>query len=272
MHQRTVVQKSKGHKHDSITRVVSPSDTIAERIKPFVFFDYFDAEVTPHFQIGMHPHSGIATVTFTIMGDSSYTDTEGKKGVLNAGGIEWMKAGGGAWHQGGAAKAGRLQGIQLWIALSPSLENSASESIYVSPDDVLTKGNVRVLLGEFDGTKSAVTTPTPINYFQVNLKDGEQWRFQPPAGQTVAWVYPYEGKLRADVLIDTKELAVFNDAEDAIEVTAVDDTTFVVGTAVKHPHALVLGNYSVHTSREALSTGEKRIIEIRRQLQREGRL
>lgn len=222
--------------------------------------------------MGMHPHSGIVTVTFTIRGDSSYTDTDGKIGILNAGGIEWMKAGGGAWHKGGAATTGRLQGIQLWIALPPEEESSASESIYVPRENIKGVGNLRVLLGEYEDAKSGLKTPSSMNYFEVHLKDGEKWNFKPPVGHTVAWVFPFEGKLQADATIDTKELAVFNEAEDPIEITAIGNASFVVGTAVKHPHPLVLGNYSVHTSRDALSNGEKRIVEIRNQLQREGRL
>lgn len=266
MSHRFIVQKAKGVKHGPITRVVSPSDAIAEHIKPFVFFDYFDADVTPEFQMGMHPHSGIATVTFTIRGDSSYTDTDGKTGVLNAGGIEWMKAGGGAWHKGGAATTGRLQGIQLWIALPPEEESSASESIYVPRENIKSVGNLRVLLGEYESAKSSLKTPAPMNYFEVHLKDGEKWDFKPPVGHAVAWVFAFEGKLQADVTIDTKELAVFNEAEGQIELTAIGNTSFVIGTAVKHSHSLVLGNYSVHTSPEALRAGEKYIVQIQPQL------
>jgi hypothetical protein len=39
--------------------------------------------------------------------------------------------------------------------------------------------------------------------------------------------------------------------------------TFVLGSAVPHPHDLVLGYYSVHTSKKALEAGEARIAEIR---------
>ena len=58
------------------------------------------------------------------------------------------------------------------------------------------------------------------------------------------------------------ELAVFDESEDAIEVQAVGDTSFVFGSAIKHPYALALGNYSVHTSNEALERGEAEIRRI----------
>jgi hypothetical protein len=45
---------------------------------------------------------------------------------------------------------------------------------------------------------------------------------------------------------------------------------FVIGSAVPHPHPLHLGNYSVHTSAQALKDGERRIAELHRKLQQEG--
>jgi len=36
----------------------------------------------------------------------------------------------------------------------------------------------------------------------------------------------------------------------------------VIGSAVRHPHPLVTGTYSVHTSREALARGEAGIEEV----------
>jgi hypothetical protein len=45
----------------------------------------------------------------------------------------------------------------------------------------------------------------------------------------------------------------------------------MLGSAVPHPHDLVLGYYSVHTSADALVKGERRIGEIRAELVRQGR-
>jgi len=48
--------------------------------------------------------------------------------------------------------------------------------------------------------------------------------------------------------------------------------SFVLGSAIKHPHPLVLGYYSVHTSEKALAQGEAEISRIGRQLRERGRL
>jgi hypothetical protein len=57
-----------------------------------------------------------------------------------------------------------------------------------------------------------------------------------------------------------------------VEFRARTDAEFVLGSAARHPHDLVLGHYSVHTSAEALQIGEARIDAIRDTLVAEGRL
>ena len=73
-------------------------------------------------------------------------------------------------------------------------------------------------------------------------------------------------------IVEQGVLAVFEESNSALEFEAIEDTGFILGSAVKHPHDLVLGTYSVHTSQRALDRGEARIAEIGRRLQAEGRL
>jgi hypothetical protein len=56
------------------------------------------------------------------------------------------------------------------------------------------------------------------------------------------------------------------------ELEADGDTSFVLGSAIKHPHPLVLGYYSVHTSGAALAQGEAEINRIGQRLRAAGRL
>src|SRR3979490_2593960 len=96
---RAIVQRTHGRKHGPITRLMSPSD-FGEILKPFVFLDLFDHEGAP-FNGALHPHSGIATLTYVAEGSVSYIDPDNVRGTLPAGGVEWMQAGRGMWHGGG---------------------------------------------------------------------------------------------------------------------------------------------------------------------------
>src|SRR5262245_52445243 len=115
---REIVYRTRGSTHGPITRLMSPSD-LGELVKPFVFLDLavFD-EGSPPMSIerGWHPHSGIATVTVMLEGGVRVAETTGTDLVLPAGGVEWMRAGGGVWHTG-APQPGRARAFQLWVAL-----------------------------------------------------------------------------------------------------------------------------------------------------------
>jgi redox-sensitive bicupin YhaK (pirin superfamily) len=237
-----------------------------------VFLDYFDIDPEHMPAIGFHPHSGIATLTLLLEGRISYEETSGTKGIIEPGGVEWMRAGGGVWHTGGAAGTARAKGYQLWIALPPEMESLASEAQYLGGEHFPAQGPARVILGRLGEAASKVSAPPPINYLDVALKKGEKWRYQPPENHTVAWVAVHHGKLATPEIVDKGELAVFEDSNAPLEFEALDDTGFILGSAAKHPHDLVLGTYSVHTSREALARGEANIREIGKRLRAEGRL
>lgn len=269
---RAIVFRTRGSTHGPITRLVSPGD-LGKFLKPFVFLDLFGFKSKNGQKgFGMHPHSGIATLTFMIEGDVAYEDTTGKMGVLQAGGVEWMRAGNGVWHAGDPATDSLILGFQLWVALPASEENAPAQSLYLAPSQVPQDGPARVLLGRYGTAQSPIPAPADMNYLAVRLKDGELWRYKPPTGHTVAWLAVNAGRLDMDEPVSAGELVVFEESCEAIEFVAQGDTTFVLGSAVKHPHDLVLGYYSVHTSRAALAQGEAEIQRIGEHLRYEGRI
>jgi redox-sensitive bicupin YhaK (pirin superfamily) len=268
---RPIIHRTSGQTHGPITRLASPGD-LGGLIKPFVFLDLFDNGGREFAGFGLHPHSGIATLTYLAEGSASYEDTTGARGVLAAGGVEWMQAGGGVWHGAGAGEPGRARGFQLWIALPPHLELGPSVSLYQDADDVPVAGPARVLLGAYEGASSAIEAPSSINYLAVRLTAGERWRYVPPPGHDVLWVAVGKGAVATPDGIGHGELAIFAPGQAAVEFVAEADTEFMLGSAVPHPHDLVLGYYSVHTSADALVKGERRIDEIRSELGRQGRL
>ena len=192
---RAIVQRTRGRTHGPVTRLMSPSD-FGEILKPFVFLDLFDHEGPP-FNGALHPHSGIATLTYVAEGAVSYIDPDNARGSLPAGGVEWMQAGRGMWHGGGIDQAGRTRGFQLWIALPPELELGPTVSLCQAPEEVQEDGPARVLLGSYGSATSAIESPSPINYLAVHLKAGERWTYAPPEGHTVLWVAMASGVMWA---------------------------------------------------------------------------
>jgi redox-sensitive bicupin YhaK (pirin superfamily) len=182
-----------------------------------------------------------------------------------------MRAAGGVWHTGGAVGTAPAKGYQLWIALPPEMESIESEAQYLGGEHFRSQGPARVILGRHGDATSKVSAPKTINYLDVVLMKGEKWRYEPPDDHLVAWVAVHEGKLATPDIVGKGELAVFEESNGALEFEALEDTGFILGSAVKHPHDLVLGTYSVHTSRQALDRGEGKIEEIGIRLRAEGR-
>ena len=267
---REVLYRTRGTAHGGITRLVSPSD-MGELIKPFVFLDLFKMNAGGP-RMNLHPHSGIATVTVVFSGNTDYYETTGRRGSLPAGGVEWMQAGGGVWHGGQVGDAGHVEGFQLWLALPSQDENGPAQSRYLAPDQVQSDGPARVILGKYGRAQSAIATSASINYLHVRLADGERWRYQPPAGHAVAWVANSKGKLQVSGVILDKEVAIFEESAAPLDFVAQGETEFVLGSAVKHPHQLVLGYYSVQTSPTALQQGEAEIRRIGEDLRARGEI
>jgi len=261
--QRRIALRTRGQRHGSITRLFSPSD-IGQLIKPFVFLDLFDISAATAPNFGWHPHSGIATLTVLHQGAIEYQETTGVKGILSPGGIEWMRAGRGVWHTGAASRQAR--GFQLWIALPEELESLPGQSHYLSADQVPEEQPARLILGSYGRARSPILSPERINYLDVQLAAGERWTYQPPLDHEVAWLAVCDGSIRTPEPVSAGEFVAFEESNSALSIQADRASRFVLGSAAKHPHELVLGHYSVHTSHAALVAGEAEIQRIGNQL------
>jgi len=234
---------------------MSPGD-LGELLKPFVFLDYFEFPSAGKSGLPVHPHSGIATHTTLLQGSVNYADSTGKAGILKPRSIEWMQAGGGVWHGGGPSGEESLRGLQLWIALPPSLELARAFSNYVDDSSVPRHGDTRLLLGTYREMESPIPYREPVTYLNVQLSDGERWTYHPARSHDVAWLAVATGGLLVDGQSLRREIAVFEEGSAPIEVAAQGNVEFVVASASGHPFPLVTGHYSVHTSSEALVRGE----------------
>jgi redox-sensitive bicupin YhaK (pirin superfamily) len=266
---RRITHRTRGSTHGPITRLVSPSD-LGEIIKPFVFLDSFEMLPSSAPLFGWHPHSGIATLTVVQEGATSYEETTGQKGVLAAGGVEWMRAGRGVWHTGATLGETTIKGFQLWLALPEDLELGPSQSRYLSSKEVPTVGAARLILGTYEGASSPIPAPAGINYFDVQLSAGESWSYRPPSTHSVAWLALSHGTVHVSESVSAGELVVFDESGADLEIYAKSAARFVLGSAVKHPHQLVTGRYSVHTSAAALRAGQQEIQRIGSQLAADG--
>ena len=262
---KQVTARVRGETHGPITRLISPHD-LGERLKPFIFLDFFSAEITPGFGFPMHPHSGIATLTWQPGSDVRYRDTTGKDGLLKAGGLEWMNAGGGAWHQGQLMGQGLVTGFQLWVPMPPVVEDGPSFGQYIPPEDVpafLADGaEGKLFLGSMRDARSAIATHQDMNYFALKIASGANWRYDPPPSHDVAFAFAYEGEPAIQGERTSRELLGF-EGDGSVEISASGPASILMGSAKRHPHPLILGSSSVHTNARSLAKSAQRIRSLR---------
>lgn len=262
---RGVSHRTRGSGNGPIVRLMSPSD-LGQYLKPFVFLDRVDAEASMANGVNLHPHSGLATVTVLTEGNLRFDKGKWGVGTLDYGGVEWMRAGSGIWHgdeyQPGTSP--RFKGFQLWVALPAALEASSPEWQFVEAGGIPEVGPARLIIGAYGDKASPVRSFEGINYLLVTLAPGEEWTYRTPPGHEVGWLAVARGSASGEGTYAAGDMILFDRSDADIPLRAgPEGAVFVLGSAVPHPHELVLGNYSVHTSQKALKAGEARIAEVR---------
>ncbi len=169
---------------------------------PFLLFDHFGSENPDDYLAGfpMHPHRGIETVTYMLAGAVHHKDSIGNSGVIEAGDVQWMTAGGGIMHEEmPQPRQGRMAGFQLWVNLPARLkmtqpryqEFTADQIPEVTREDGVT---IRVIAGTVNGVSGPVTeiAADPV-YMDVTLPAGVSFSHAIQRGHT-ALGYVFEGQ------------------------------------------------------------------------------
>ena len=90
-------------------------------LDPFLLLDNFQSDDPADYLAGFpwHPHRGIETVTYMLAGEVDHRDSIGNAGMIGAGDVQWMTAGGGIMHEEMPRPGadGRMGGFQLWVNL-----------------------------------------------------------------------------------------------------------------------------------------------------------
>lgn len=163
-------------------------DSKKKSIGPIVFLDHllptFVEKPLPR-GAGAHPHRGIATFTYLLEGAIEHYDSNGNHGLVNSGGIQWMKAGLGVIHEENFP-AKYVNGIhehalQFWINLPAKHKVDSPKYIPVQKEEVPEielpeeAGLLRVLIGTYQDVVSPVDTYTRQFIFHIILKPGKKF-------------------------------------------------------------------------------------------------
>ncbi len=205
-----------------------------EQVDPFLLLDRMgpvthgpgEAKGAPD-----HPHRGFETVTYVLEGAIEHGDSQGNRGRIGPGDVQWMTAGSGVLHSELPAEeirrdGGRVHGFQLWVNLprqdkmmKPRYQELRAAEIpaATSPDGKVT---VTVIAGDSLGTRATIDTRTPIIYLDVRLAAGA--RFTQPIPESYnAFAFVISGEATfGDRVARENDMAIFDRNGDEVSISS----------------------------------------------------
>jgi len=254
-------------------RNLFPSNGLEAEVNPFLMLDYAGPnEFKPSGKtpgVGQHPHRGFETVTIAYQGSVEHRDSAGNSGVIYPGDVQWMTAASGVVHEEMhekefARKGGVFEMVQLWVNLPKAEKMSKPRYQAITKEQIpvvkfATGGHARVIAGEWNGTKGAARTVTPINVFDLVLKAGEKIEIPLPEGHNAAVVLRM-----GDVsiggphsLMGEARIATLSPSGSGVVVEAKEDSTLLVlsGEPIAEPVASY-GPFVMNTREELVQAME----------------
>jgi redox-sensitive bicupin YhaK (pirin superfamily) len=236
-----------------------------DRLDPFLLLDRMgpvvhgpgEAKGAPD-----HPHRGFETVTYMLEGTIEHEDSQGNRGRIGPGDVQWMTAGAGVIHSELPSEeirrnGGRLHGFQLWVNLprrdkmmKPRYQELRAAQIPAAvSDDGLT--NVTVIAGESLGARATIDTRTPILYLHVRLAPGAQFtQAIPEAWNAFAFVITGEAMF-GDRTARENDTALFNrDGDEIVIRTERGAELLLIGGLPLHEPVARYGPFVMNTPGE----------------------
>ena len=181
--------------------------------------------------VGEHSHKGFETVTIAYGGEVEHRDSTGGGGVIKQGDVQWMTAGAGVTHQEFhskefSQKGGLFEMVQLWVNLPKAHKNTQPKYQHLPKERIpvvsIGDGEARIIAGEYDNTRGAASTFTPLNVWDISIKEDGEITLDIPASHNLSLVI-----LRGNVIINNSQkasetqLVRFENASGAVSIKAM---------------------------------------------------
>jgi len=236
-----------------------------DQLDPFLLLDRMgpathaagDAKGAPD-----HPHRGFETVTYVLEGAIEHADSQGNRGRIGPGDVQWMTAGSGVIHSELPAEeirrdGGRLHGFQLWVNLprrdkmmQPRYQELRAADIPTATSDD-GRVSVTVIAGDSLGTQATIDTRTPILYLHARLAAGA--RFVQPIPRTYnAFAFIVSGEAAFGDRVARENDAVFfeRDGDEAAIATESGAELLLIGGVPLHEPVARYGPFVMNTPGE----------------------
>ena len=219
-------------------------NTHGQHLSPFLLLDYagpytFAPSDTPR-GVGQHPHRGFETVTIVYEGEVAHRDSTGAGGTIGPGDVQWMTAASGILHEEFhtpefSKRGGTLDMVQLWVNL-PAQDKMGAPGYQTLLDAQIPSvelpdgaGRVRVIAGRFDNHAGPARTHTPMDVWDIRLRQGHHAELPVADGRTLALVV-LKGTVRINggQPVGEAQLVTFDRSGEDVFVDADSDATVLL--------------------------------------------
>lgn len=197
-------------------------------IGAWCFLDRFGPAETK-MRVEPHPHIGLQTVTWPLVGEIRHRDTIGSDVDLRRGQLNLMTAGHGIAHSEYSVgeDATPLDALQFWVALpsdatAPGFEQHTELPEVSVPASSGDDATATVVLGRFAGVDSPATVFTPIVGAEIRIAAGSAVSLP----LTAAWenaIVLVEGDAQVEEHQMTQnEMLYLGDSRDSVQVSSTE--------------------------------------------------
>jgi redox-sensitive bicupin YhaK (pirin superfamily) len=234
-------------------------------IGAWCFLDRFGPAET-RMRVEPHPHIGLQTVTWPLVGEIRHRDSLGSDADLRRGQLNLMTAGNGISHSEYSIGEGPipLDALQLWVVLPESARHGAAgferhvdlPGLTLTADEG-TDAAATVVLGEFAGVASPATVHTPIIGAEIVVPAGSRVRLPLRPEWEHALMLVEGDVVVAEHPMPRNELLYLGDSRDEVEVSSTEGALlFLLGGEPFEDDIVMWWNFAGRTHDEIAAARE----------------
>ncbi|CAH0244756.1 Putative quercetin 2,3-dioxygenase Rv0181c [Microbacterium oxydans] len=234
-------------------------------IGAWCFLDRFGPADT-RMRVEPHPHIGLQTVTWPLVGEIRHRDSLGSDADLRRGQLNLMTAGNGISHSEYSIGDDPipLDALQLWVVLPESARHGGAgfERHTELPTLTLaaeagTDAEATVVLGEFAGVRSPATVHTPIVGAEIVLAAGSTVRLPLRPEWEHALMLVEGDVVVAEHPLDRNALLYLGDSRAEVEVSTTEGALlFILGGEPFEDEIVMWWNFAGRTHDEIVAARE----------------
>lgn len=215
----------------SLVRVLSRNTT--KEYDPILMLDSFDSVDPDDYIKGfpMHPHRGIETITYLREGTMTHKDSMGNEDTITDNEVQWMTAGSGIMHEEMPQPSKRMLGVQLWLNLlakdkmvRPHYQSLRGDDLKIVEEDF---ARVKVISGEYKGTKGYSPKYLPLDFYEIEIKKNEEFTIDTKDDQQVI-LFTLIGDIEVENDVVSEKTAVTTTDGDKLTIKAKDEDVIVL--------------------------------------------